>query len=143
MIDKIPHDHPGQFPRTCIGCGEFKGPSEFHLYRQKNSYGGHQAYNKCIKCEKDRKIRSHLKRTYDLELEDYEKMVLEQNGKCYLCNQEPSDVFNRLVVDHCHKTGKIRKLLCRGCNVFLSKVENCPEYLKKVNVYLNGDSSES
>lgn len=136
MIDKIPHDHPGQFSRTCVGCGEFKGPEHYPLYRQRNSYGGYQAYTKCFDCERERKLRSHLKRSYDLELEDYEQMVIEQGNKCYLCNQEPSDVYNKLVVDHCHKTGKVRKLLCRGCNVFLAKIENCPDYFDKVKAYL-------
>jgi hypothetical protein len=142
MIEKIPHDHPGQNSRACNGCGGFKGPEEFPLYRHKGCYGGYQAHNKCLACEKDRKLRSHLKKSYDLELEDYDQMVLDQDGRCFLCDQEPSDVYNKLVVDHCHKTGKVRKLLCRGCNVFLAKIESCPSYLNKVNLYLKGDISE-
>ena len=71
-----------------------------------------------------------------MTLEEYEEMVLEQNNKCYLCGDEPSDVYGKLVIDHCHRTGKVRKLLCRGCNVFLSKIEACPEYFKKVTAYL-------
>lgn len=106
MIDKIPHDHPGQKSRTCKSCGEFKGPDDFPLYKQKHSYAGYQAYHKCFDCEREGKLRSHLKNSYNLELEEYEEMVIEQDNKCYLCGEEPSDVYSKLVVDHCHETGK-------------------------------------
>jgi hypothetical protein len=138
MIDKIPHDHAGQKARHCRVCGEFKAPEEFPLIKSKRSYGGYQAYTLCIDCEKQRKVVSHLQRAYGLSWEDYNKMVAEQDNKCYLCNEPPSDVFDKLVVDHCHKTGQVRKLLCRMCNIHLSKVEACPDYLDRVVKYLKG-----
>ena len=136
MIQKIPHDHPGQKSRDCKSCGEFKSPDQFPLYAHKACYGGYQAYNHCFDCEKERKLKNHLKRTYNLELSDYNRMVVEQNNRCHLCGEEPSDVFGRLVVDHCHKTGKVRKLLCRSCNIHLSKIEACPDYFERVKQYL-------
>lgn len=39
-------------------------------------------------------------------------MVKNQNGCCLLCNIKPK----KIVVDHCHKTGKVRGLLCNECN---------------------------
>jgi hypothetical protein len=137
MVDKIPHDHAGQKDRTCKSCGVFKKAQEFPLSKSKWSYGGHHACLNCKVCEKERKLRSHLERTYGLTLEDYEGMVLEQGNKCYLCGEEPSDVYGRLVVDHCHHTGKVRKLLCRMCNIHLSKIEACPEYFNRVKDYLD------
>lgn len=137
MIDKIPHDHAGQKSRHCRVCGEFKSPEDFPLMKSKRSYGGYQAYTLCLDCERQRKAVSHLKRAYGLSWEDYCTMVEDQDNKCYLCGAPPTDVYEKLVVDHCHKTGEIRKLLCRGCNVFLSKIEACPDYFKKVITYLN------
>lgn len=136
MIDKIPHDHAGQKSRNCRICGEFKSPLEFPLIKHKGCYGGYQAYTACIECEKQRKFVSHLKNRYGLTWEAYCQMIEEQDNKCYLCDQLPSDVFDKLVVDHCHKTNTVRKLLCRSCNVFLSKMEACPNYLDRVNSYL-------
>ena len=137
MIEKLPHDHAGRKARTCKGCGVFKQPQDFPIAKSKRSYGGYQAHLSCKNCEKERKLRSHLERTYGLTLEDYEEMVFEQDNKCYLCGEEPSDVYGRLVVDHCHHTGKVRKLLCRMCNIHLSKIEACPEYFNRVKEYLD------
>jgi flavoprotein len=46
--------------------------------------------------------------------------INQQNNLCKLCEQP----LDNPCLDHCHKTGNIRKVLCRGCNVILSKVEN-------------------
>jgi hypothetical protein len=133
----IPQDHPARKARNCRSCGVFKQPEEFSIYKHKECYGGYQAVPSCKECEKDRKLRSHLEKKYGLTLEQYNDMVAEQDNKCYLCGEEPSDIYGRLVVDHCHTTGKVRSLLCRMCNIHLSKVEACPDYLDRVVKYLS------
>lgn len=57
---------------------------------------------------------AHLKYTYGITTEDYNRILEEQNGKCAVCGKPPKTT--RLAVDHCHKTGKIRGLLCSYCN---------------------------
>jgi len=136
MIKGLPIDHPAYTDRVCKACGEFKKADQFGVHKHKACYGGYQAQTKCLSCEKDRKLRSHLKNTYNLEYEDYLQMVADQDNKCYLCDEEPSDVYGRLVVDHCHETGDVRKLLCRVCNTHLSRIESKPEYLARVTSYL-------
>lgn len=69
-------------------------------------------------------------------------MVSDQDNKCLLCFEEPSDVYERLVVDHCHKTGKVRGLLCRHCNIYLSRLESCPDYFNRVTKYLKGENKD-
>lgn len=64
----------------------------------------------------DRKRK--LKYKYGITLEDYNRMFNEQEGKCFICH-----LNKKLVIDHCHKTGKVRKLLCHGCNIILGKIE--------------------
>ena len=78
-----------------------------------------------------------LKNTYGIDLETYQKMFLEQNGKCAICNNDESLSLKKLAVDHCHETGKIRALLCNKCNtgIGLLKTEqnliNAIDYLKR------------
>lgn len=140
MINNLPNDHAGHKHRHCRLCGEFKPPEDFPVVKSKKSYGGYQALNACHACEKQRKFESHLRRTYGLSWETYTEMVIAQDNKCYLCNNPPSDVFDKLVVDHCHRTGKVRKLLCRMCNIHLSRIEACPDYFDKVISYLKEDN---
>jgi hypothetical protein len=85
---------------------------------------------------KDYFKRYKLNRHYNISLEDYNKMYEEQNGKCYLCEK---DIAGREVkVDHNHKTGKVRKLLCHNCNTSLGLLkedvklfEKCINYIKQ------------
>lgn len=74
----------------------------------------------------------HLRRKFGITWEDYQRMVKEQDGKCAICLKEPSGRY-RLVVDHCHETNKVRKLLCHTCNTKLGWLENnlesCLKYL--------------
>jgi len=58
-----------------------------------------------------RKRELRLKREYNITPDQVDLMKIEQNDKCFLCRN-----FVKLVVDHSHKTGKIRKLLCHHCN---------------------------
>ncbi len=87
-------------------------------------------------------IKNHLKRAYGITLEDYNLMLEKQNGKCAICKNEVTNKFSKgkihnLSVDHCHKTGKVRGLLCRKCNQGLGSfaenilsLENAIKYLK-------------
>lgn len=72
-----------------------------------------------------------LKKKYGLSYAEYEEMVLAQDGKCALCDES-----KQLVVDHCHDTKKIRKLLCRMCNTGLGMFKDNPEILKKAAKYV-------
>lgn len=61
-----------------------------------------------------RSAEGHRRRTYGITLEDYYRMVKEQGGRCAMCKRF---FGHRLVVDHCHRTRRVRRLLCHGCNV--------------------------
>jgi len=61
-----------------------------------------------------------------LSLEDFETMWLVQNGLCAICQKPLKRTQHGYGVDHNHKTGKVRGLLCNGCNTglgFLEKTE--------------------
>lgn len=59
---------------------------------------------------------SRLKIKFGLTLEDYESILDMQNYRCAICETHQKDLKKDLAVDHCHKTGKIRGLLCGNCN---------------------------
>lgn len=72
-----------------------------------------------------------LKRLYGLSLADFETLQKRQNYKCAICERKIE-----LVVDHCHKTGKVRGLLCRSCNRVLGIFLDKPKLFLKASRYL-------
>jgi len=56
----------------------------------------------------------HLRDKYGITSADYAAMVARQGGHCACCGGDPT--ARGLVVDHDHKTGKVRELLCEPCN---------------------------
>jgi len=83
---------------------------------------------------------------YGLTINEYNEMVFRQGGRCASCGIIPAGVEKRgrmprvirLYVDHCHKTGRVRGLLCSGCNTgfgmlgdSVEKVEMLLRYAKK------------
>jgi hypothetical protein len=65
------------------------------------------------------KVRAHnLKTKYKLTMEQYKEMFYEQKGRCAICKKE-----KKLVIDHNHKTNKVRALLCSKCNTALGLFE--------------------
>lgn len=59
-----------------------------------------------------------------------------QNNACALCHADDK----KLVVDHCHKTGRVRGLLCNGCNLFVSKFDNVKAVMCRVGPYLGWET---
>lgn len=80
-----------------------------------------------------------FRREYKLNVEMYEKMFEQQNGKCAICERDWTNFKHEFAIDHCHKTGKVRGLLCFPCNTKLATVENslfmlkAQDYLRKVH----------
>lgn len=80
---------------------------------------------------------SFLKRTYNLTLKDYENMLISQDNKCKICLINHEEAKRGLVIDHCHKTGRIRGLLCNKCNRGLGHFDDSPKLLHTAIAYLN------
>lgn len=93
-----------------------------------------RANNKEKKKELDRD--SHLKRKYNISIEDYDKMLDKQNHSCKICNTHVSKLDKRLYVDHCHITGNVRGLLCHNCNTGIGHLRDDIELLKSAIKYL-------
>lgn len=76
----------------------------------------------------------NLKKKYGLTTSDYERMVDAQGGACALCEVVPED---RLVVDHCHQTGRVRALLCGRCNSGIGFLRDDPVLIELAVGYLS------
>ncbi len=75
----------------------------------------------------------HRIKSYGLSEEDYLSLLSACNSVCSIC-QVPTD--NTLHIDHCHKTGKVRGLLCTTCNTCLGLARDNPDLLHKMISYL-------
>jgi hypothetical protein len=72
----------------------------------------------------------HLRRRYGITGADFDAMVEVQGGTCAVCDQKPEHV------DHDHKTGKVRGILCFNCNQALGNVRDDPAVLQELINYL-------
>lgn len=75
---------------------------------------------------------NYLKRTYGVTLEEYEAMVLATDSCCEICGR----FSEKPHLDHCHKTGKVRGILCAGCNGGLGLFQDSPDSLTSAITYL-------
>ena len=77
-----------------------------------------------------------LKSKYGINQTQYLLMLIDQGSRCAICSTHTSDLKKILRVDHCHNTGKVRKLLCDLCNTGLGLFKESPERLIKAAEYL-------
>ena len=87
-------------------------------------------------CDKVYNQRKHLKSTYGITVEEYSKMFNDQKGCCAICGAHQDLFSRRLHVDHCHKTGRIRQLLCMDCNHLLGRAKDDISILNEAISYL-------
>ncbi len=80
-------------------------------------------------------IKEHyLKIMYGVTKEEYNKMYKKQGGVCAICRTKSK--VKALSVDHNHKTGEVRKLLCNKCNFVIGLVNEDKSILLKCIKYL-------
>ena len=148
--------------KACKKCGIYKSLDEFREYKNKDSSGLRHVCRKCEKWKypkgymnrfnkndshkravkkyresehgKNKARNSYYKRKYHITLKQYDKMFEEQKGLCAICGQP--EIGRRLSVDHCHKTGRVRKLLCYSCNCCIGFIEIKNLSIKKIRKYL-------
>lgn len=142
--------------RVCTGCNETKEVTEF--YKRASRPSG--LVSRCKKCtdlaqgilQKTEGTRlynrkSKLWKNFGLTLEAYNKLLEDQNGVCAIC-YKPEIFLSRngflknMAVDHCHKTGKVRGLLCHHCNTGIGNLNDSIELLKEAIVYLEKHEGE-
>lgn len=107
---------------VCICCGE-----EFIAI-----YSNHKRY--CLACVPDKSWRNRA-RHYLVGKKKWDELLQKQNNTCVLCDRNPE------VVDHCHKSGEVRGLLCGACNTQIAKMDFDRQWLKKALTYIGEENA--
>jgi hypothetical protein len=87
-------------------------------------------------------LKSELKTNFGLTLEQYFSLLKNQNGLCAICNNPEKLIdprtqrIRKICVDHCHKSKKIRGLLCSNCNRGLGLLKDSIKILESAIIYL-------
>jgi hypothetical protein len=152
--NRVKHWKPGD-TKKCTRCGETKPITEFSSHSQKP----HLFQSHCKRCgnrislsawrarspasQYASQLKRRLKR-YGLTPATYEEMLIAQGRRCAICGtDDPCGRANhagktRFTVDHDHKTGKVRGLLCMECNRGLGAFDDDAERMALATAYLIG-----
>ena len=134
----------------CACCKQSKPETEFAKCSAKKN--GRQSY--CRPCATSRRQMSpfkynpkaertaQIKYKYGLTLECFEALWTSQDGKCAICDQALSTTEKRgHAIDHNHETGKVRGLLCSGCNTGLGLMQDSESVLSSAIKYLKNNGT--
>ena len=97
----------------------------------------------------DKYLNNRLKLRFNITLEQYNQILKDQDNKCAICKNPETIKSNytgkikNLAVDHDHKTGKIRGLLCYNCNGSLGKFKEDFQILENALNYLKSNTGEN
>lgn len=127
-------NHKGTFDKlnyVCKPCVNKKSK----IWRKKNAQR--------VK-ENNRKFRnnireSELKKKYNLTLQSRQVLLESQNNKCAICSCDINFYTmgkGQFAVDHCHRTNKVRGILCRRCNVCIGMFNDEADTIMKASEYL-------
>lgn len=126
--------------KECTACYEFKKFTEYKFHKDGN-FGLSYECKDCLRKREEARLgtrpdywRQHdLKKSFGIILEDYNLMYNNQQGNCLICRKH----FDKLFVDHCHETEKIRGLLCRHCNFGIGHFFDSPAIIQQAERYLS------
>ncbi|WNM36673.1 endonuclease VII domain-containing protein [Streptomyces sp. Li-HN-5-11] len=117
---------PGR--KRCQGCGEVKPHSEWHRE-------GDGLASRCTACRAVKGPAAHLWRKYGMTEDERDELIAAQGGVCCICLSAPATH-----VDHCHKTGRVRGVLCFNCNSGLGLLRDDPAAMSRAADYLEGNA---
>lgn len=113
---------------------------------------GHYLQTRCKYCfykhrdsvpsrSKRARAKQYIEWKWNISILKYSEMVSKQLGGCAICKKE-CDVRSRLAVDHNHKTGEIRDLLCHRCNTALGMLEENEDLIWDMLEYIKRHSKK-
>lgn len=129
----------------CAFCNEYKLITEFIVTSKARGY-----VSRCRTCYNEYKRANwkkwrepaqykeymqnwHRINRYGISTEDYQQMLKDQDHLCAICEGK----FAELSIDHCHKSGVVRGLLCNPCNKGLGHFEDDPDRLLAAAKYVD------
>lgn len=128
-------EKPGRLKRTT--SPRFNYMKEYHVKNQDRKDKYIEEYRIKNKDKIAIQVKGYrLKKRYGMTIEQYDSLLKEQNNRCAICNRHQSELQKPLAVDHNHKSGKVRGLLCTSCNLMLGYVCDSVNVLDKAKEYL-------
>ncbi len=123
--------------KICNICMQMKASNEFYYHYQTADHLG----TSCKSCYKESGRINRWFHKYGITSEQYELMLISQNGVCKICGQPETkrnapNQIQILSVDHDHQTGKVRGLLCHSCNRGLGAFKDNVTFLDAASAYL-------
>lgn len=139
--------------KACRACGgKFKPPTSGHMYCSEECSRPRQLRANREAMRTYRKTHAHhvkrvkhawdLRTKFGMSVADYDARLAAQGGRCLVCLEVPRGgrgVIRKLVVDHCHATGRIRGLLCPNCNTAIGLLREEPQRFNRAVSYLRGE----
>lgn len=134
QIERFPDGH-----KRCVTCKEIKALKDF-CYDKRNRDGRGACCRECKRFSKE-ELRKRTLLKYGITPEEYEAMVVEQNGACACCGKpetvlDPKGNIRPLSVDHCHQSNALRGLLCTRCNTALGYMGEDPDRARALLKYI-------
>lgn len=135
--------------KKCPKCNVSKDTNDFHKNRStKDGFARicRDCKNSMARDRREKfplsKRESDLKRRYGMSLTEYDNLYEKQGGVCAICSNKETAIHSNtgrkkmMSVDHCHKTGEIRGLLCSKCNRGIGYFNDNIDLLNKAIDYL-------
>jgi len=162
VMPKFPMD-PETMTKECSKCGIRKAAEDF----PKNNAFEFGRASECKACHnargrkwramamkerpefRERREKSQRKaraKKYGLTLKELDSLETRSGGVCEICDNPPNMAgtsSNALNVDHCHKSGKVRGMLCSRCNLTIGVVGEDPSVLESMIAYLRRYKGEA
>jgi hypothetical protein len=98
---KVPKERWPLGERWCAGCQSFV--PRFYT-----------TGSRCKACASMATHAARLEKVYGIDADEYARIFAAQGGRCAICRNKPRSI--RFAVDHDHKTGEVRGILCKRCN---------------------------
>lgn len=144
----------------CSSCGQAKASSDFSNVEQRKGDGrscracSRRAYRRRPEVKEaarkrsraadpDARANAYYKYRYGITRDEIDDMIEAQGGLCAVCRRPESQIVpksgkpRRLQVDHDHRTGRPRGMVCQFCNMVLGHVDDSTEHLQRFIAYLD------
>jgi hypothetical protein len=122
--------------RACSVCKKLKPSADYYKKISKAGYRTRKdgLSSACVVCHKVKQAESYQRRKdkvknqqliskFGISLDDYNQMLVQQQGCCAICKRDQNSFKMSLAVDHRHRDGKVRSLLCGNCNTALGMLK--------------------
>lgn len=141
QLHRRPRQHVGM-TRPCSKCHNRRDLSEFT--KDRRSPDGYSP--RCSSCRREDRAAANadpqaararfLRWKYGITVEQYDEMFAQQGGMCAVCGGAETIKGRRwLDVDHCHRTGRVRALLCSTCNRVFGMLAEDPNRIAQLLRY--------